>query len=126
LIPQAILPHGEWVGTRLNVFVYAYNTNLVKKADLPKTYQDLLNPKWKGKLGIEAEDLDWFAGAVTDLAGQKGMDEKKALDVFRNIATTNGYSVRKGHTLLANLVASGEVPLALTVYNYKAEDLKNK
>ena len=33
--------------------------------------------------------------------------------------------MRKGHTLLTNLVASGEVPLALTVYNYKAEQLKN-
>jgi iron(III) transport system substrate-binding protein len=32
--------------------------------------------------------------------------------------------VRKGHTLLANMVASGEVPLALTVHNFKAEQLK--
>ncbi|MDB5776848.1 MAG: fbpA 2 [Herbaspirillum sp.] len=125
LIPQAILPHGEWVGTRLNIFAYAYNTNLVKKADLPKTYMDLLDPKWKGKLGIEESDLDWMAGVVTDMAAQKGMDEKKALDVFRKIAATNGFSVRKGHTLLVNLVASGEVPLALTVYNYKVEEMKN-
>jgi iron(III) transport system substrate-binding protein len=120
LIPQAIQPHREWIGTRLNIFAYAYNTNLVKKADLPKTYYDLLDPKWKGKLGIEAEDLDWFAGVVLELGEQKG------LKLFRDIVATNGISVRKGHTLLANLVASGEVPLALTVYNYKAEQLKNK
>jgi iron(III) transport system substrate-binding protein len=44
--------------------------------------------------------------------------------VFREIVAVNGISVRKGHTLLTQLVASGEVPLALTVYNYKAEQLR--
>jgi iron(III) transport system substrate-binding protein len=120
LIAPAILPHRTWVGTRLNIFAMGYNSNLVKKADLPKTYYDLLQPKWKGKLGIEAEDLDWFAAAVTELGEEKG------LKLFRDIVATNGLSVRKGHTLLTNLVVSGEVPLALTVYNYKAEQLKNK
>jgi len=120
LMAPAILPHGEWVGTRLNIFTMAYNTNLVKKEDLPKTYHDLLNPKWKGKLGIEAEDLDWFAGVIEELG------EAKGLKLFRDIVATNGLSVRKGHTLLTNLVASGEVPMSLTVYNYKAEQLKNK
>jgi iron(III) transport system substrate-binding protein len=120
LIPQAILPHGEWVSTRINIFSAAYNTKLIKKEDLPKTYQDLLNPKWKGKLGIEAEDADWFSGVIGDLGEEAG------LKLFRDIVATNGLSVRKGHTLLTNLVASGEVPIALTVYNYKAEQLKNK
>ena len=120
LVPQAILPHGEWVSTRINIFTAAYNTKLIKKEDLPKTYQDLLNPKWKGKLGIEAEDADWFAGVVADLGEETG------LKLFRDIVAANGLSVRKGHTLLTNLVASGEVPIALTVYNYKAEQLKNK
>lgn len=120
LIPQAITPHREWIATRLNIFTQAYNTNMVKKEDLPKTYHDLLDPKWKGKLGIEAEDLDWFAVVI----GQLG--EEKGLKLFRDIVASNGISVRKGHTLLTNLVASGEVPFALTVYGYKAEQLKNK
>ncbi|SNS94079.1 iron(III) transport system substrate-binding protein [Noviherbaspirillum humi] len=120
LIPQAILPHKEWIATRLNIFSLAYNTNKVKKEDVPKTYQDLLDPKWKGRLGIEAEDADWFAGTIMEMGEQKG------LKLFRDIVATNGLSVRKGHTLLANLVASGEVPLALTTYNYKVEQLKNK
>lgn len=119
LIPQAIVPHREWVGTRLNMFTAAYNTRLVKKEDLPKTYADLLNPKWKGKLGVEANDLDWFAGVITELG------EAKGLKLFRDIVAANGISVRTGHTLLTNLVVSGEVPLALTIYNYKAEQLKN-
>ena len=51
LIAPAVLPHGEWMGTRLNVFVQAYNTRLVKKQDLPKTWEEFANPKWKGKIG---------------------------------------------------------------------------
>ena len=120
LIPEAILPHKEWISTRLNIFAAAYNTNLIKKEDVPGSYEELLDPKWKGKLGIEAEDADWFAGVV------KNMGEEKGLQLFRDIVEKNGISVRKGHTLLTNLVASGEVPMALTVYNYKAEQLKNK
>lgn len=120
LIEQAIRPHGEWVGTRLNVFVQAYNTNAIKKEEVPKTWEDLANPKWKGKLGIEQEDADWLAGQYAE------MGEAKASKVFRDIVATNGVSVRKGHTLLTQLVASGEIPLALTVYNYKAQQLKEK
>ena len=120
LIAPAILPHGEWVGTRLNVFVQAYNTKLVKKQDLPKTWEDLANPKWKGKLGIEQEDSDWLAGIFADIG------EARARKVFKDIVAANGISVRKGHTLLTQLVVSGEVPLALTVYNYKAEQLKKQ
>jgi iron(III) transport system substrate-binding protein len=120
LIAPAIHPHGEWVGTRLNVFVQAYNTQAVKKADLPKKWEDLADPKWKGKLGIEQEDSDWLAGEFAELG------EAHALKVFKDIVDRNGISVRKGHTLLTQLVVSGEIPLALTVYNYKAEQLKNK
>jgi iron(III) transport system substrate-binding protein len=118
ILPRAIPPHGEWVGTRLNAFAAVYNTGLVKKEDLPKSYDNLLDPKWKGKLGVEAEDYDWFATII----GQLG--EEKGLALFRKIAQTNGLSVRKGHTLLTNLVASGEVPLSLTNYPYKPEQLK--
>jgi iron(III) transport system substrate-binding protein len=118
LIAPAIRPHGEWTGARLNVFVQAYNTRLVKKADLPKTWEDLANPRWKGKLGIEQEDSDWLAG----VAGAIG--EARARKVFTDIVSANGMSVRKGHTLLTQLIVSGEVPLALTVYNYKAQQLK--
>ena len=120
LIAPAIRPHGEWVGTRLNVFVQAYNTQAVRKQDLPKTWEDLLDPKWKGKLGIEQEDSDWLAGLFSDLG------EAKGTKLFKEIVAKNGMSVRKGHTLLAQLVVSGEVPLALTVYNYKAEQFKGK
>jgi len=118
LIAPAVLPHGEWVGTRLNVFVQAYNTKLVKKEELPKTWEDLRDSRWKGRLGIEQEDSDWLAGVINELGEERGTR------LFRDIVAANGISVRKGHTLLTQLVASGEVPLALTVYNYKAEQLR--
>jgi iron(III) transport system substrate-binding protein len=120
LIPAAILPHREWIGDRVQIFTAAYNTNAVKKADLPKSYEDLVNPKWKGKLGIEAADTDWFSVVIGDLGEEKG------LKLFRDIVKTNGLSVRKGHTLLANLVVSGEVPLSLTTYLYKVQQLKTE
>src|SRR5213080_391826 len=119
IVPAALRPHREWVGDRLNIISAGYNTNLVRKQDAPKSYEDLLDPKWKGKLGIEADDAVWF-GALANTMG-----EDKTVKLFRDLVRTNGLSVRKGHTLLANLVVSGEVPYALTLYHYKAEQLKN-
>ncbi len=120
LIPAALPRHREWAGSRLNVFVQAYNTQIVTKQELPRSFAELLEPKWKGKLGIESSDEDWFA-VILGVLG-----EKEGLRVFRKLVADNGVSVRKGHTLLTNLVASGEVPLALTVYNFTAEQLKRK
>jgi len=120
LMAQALQPHGHWVGTRINMFVHSYNTNLVKKEELPKSYQDLAHPRWKGRLGIEAEDEDWFAMII------KALGEEQGLRIFREIVKVNGLSVRKGHTLLAGLVASGEIPLALTTYSHGAEKMKQK
>jgi iron(III) transport system substrate-binding protein len=59
---------------------------------------------------------------VIDLNG--GMD--KGLKFFQDLVARNGISPRKGHTLLNNMVVSGEVPLALTVYNYMPEQAKRK
>ncbi len=120
LIPQALPAHREWVASRLNVLVQAYNTHQVKKAELPRSFADLADPRWKGRLAIEAGDEDWFAAVV------KRLGERDGLALFRTIVERNGISVRKGHSLLTNLVASGEVPLALTVYSFTAEQLKQK
>jgi len=118
VIPQAIAPHRQWVAVYLSTIVQAYNTDLIRKESLPKTYYDLLRPQWKDKLGIEAEDFDWFAQVVMDFG------EAQGLRLFRDIVASNGMSVRKGHSLLTNLVAAGEVPLALTVYGFLAEQAK--
>jgi iron(III) transport system substrate-binding protein len=120
IMPEAIAPHRQWVAVYLSLFVQAYNTNLVGKDSLPNAYADLLRPEWKGKLGIEAEDFDWFAEVVQELGEERG------LRLFRGIMAANGISVRKGHSLLNNLVAAGEVPLALTDYGFLAEQSKRK
>jgi iron(III) transport system substrate-binding protein len=120
LMPQAFVPHRGWIADRLSVFTAAYNTTLIKPADVPKSYQDLADPKWKGKLGIsnEADDANWFM-AVADAIGQD-----KALALFGKIVATNDISVRRGHTLLSNLVVAGEVPLGLNLYGYRVAELK--
>ena len=120
LMPQAVRSHGHWVGTRINLFVQTYNTTLVSRDEVPKSFADLANPRWKGRLGIEAEDEDWFAMVIRELGEERG------LKIFREISRVNGFSVRKGHTLLSGLVASGEVPFALTTYSHGSEKMKQR
>jgi iron(III) transport system substrate-binding protein len=116
----AIPAHREWVATLQHVFVHAYNTNLVRREELPRTFTDLLDPRWKGKLAIEGDDHEWLSSVIAD------MGEAQGIAFFRELVATNGISVRSGHPLLTNLVASGEVPLALTVYQYSVEQAKKK
>ncbi|MDR1968074.1 MAG: ABC transporter substrate-binding protein, partial [Burkholderiaceae bacterium] len=93
-----------------DVWAAAYNTDKVKKEDLPKSYENLQDPKWQGRLGVEAEDQGWFGTLIGALG------KKRGLKLFTHIVDSNGISVRKGHSLLANLVASSEVPMALSAY----------
>src|SRR5256712_1068758 len=119
LAPDAMPSHRAWVPQFLNVFVQAYNTSLVRKEDLPKSYAELADPRWKGRLGVEASDSEWYCGVLKQVGGERGAK------LFRDIVAKAGWSVRSGHTLLANLVASGEGPLALTAYSYRIEQLKS-
>lgn len=121
LHPGSVPPHREWAATLLSVWVQVYNTNLIRKQDLPKSYADLLDPRWKGKLGIEAKNEDWFASVVDVMGGGD-----KGLKFFRELVAKNGLSPRSGHTLLNNMVIAGEVPLALDIYNYMPEQAKRK
>jgi iron(III) transport system substrate-binding protein len=121
LQPGSVPAHRQWAATLLSVWVQAYNTTLVDRASLPRSYADLAHPRWKGKLGIEAKDQDWFASVVDVMGGRDA-----GLAFFRDLVARNGMSVRLGHTLLTNMVISGEVPLALTVYNYMPEQAKQR
>jgi iron(III) transport system substrate-binding protein len=114
--PQAIPKHRHYVADRLNFFTIAYNTKLVKPNEVPNSYQDLLDPRWAGRLGIEASEVDWFGSMV------KAMGEAKGLEFFRKLAQQKP-QVRTGHTLMGELVASGEIPLAASIYNHNAERL---
>ncbi|KIL35610.1 hypothetical protein SD71_12595 [Cohnella kolymensis] len=120
LMKEAVPSHKEWVAARLNLIVQAYNTNKLKKEDLPKNYEDLLDSKWKGNLGIEATDDEW----MTPLALEWG--EEKGIQFFKNLMKTNGVKVINGHSLLTQMVGTGEVPLGLTVYSYKVDQMKRE
>ena len=119
-LPAASFPkHRGYVADRFNFFTIGYNTNLVKPNEVPASYEDLVNPRWAGRVGIEGSDVDWFGAVV------KSMGEEKGLAMFRKLAE-NKPQVRTGHTLMAELVASGEIPLAATLYNHNVERLTVK
>jgi iron(III) transport system substrate-binding protein len=119
LPPAAIPKHRLWLPDRLQFFVVGFNTNAVKKEELPKTLKGFLDPKWKGKLGIEAGDAEWMATLVRKWGEAEGMAYFRKLSEMRP-------EVRKGHVLLAQLVAAGEIPVGLTIYSANAETLKRK
>src|SRR3982751_888832 len=109
--------HRQYVAARFAFFVLGYNTRLVKPAELPASYEDLLDPRWAGRLAIESTDVLWFAALV------KAMGEEKGLAFFRRLAAMKP-QVRSGHILGAQLVASGEIPLFIDAYNNNMETLK--
>jgi iron(III) transport system substrate-binding protein len=117
--PQAFSKNGYYVADRINFFVVAYNTKLVKESDVPNTYEDLLDPKWAGKITIEPTDVDWFASVA------KAMCEQYGISYFRKLADTKP-QMRAGHTEIADLIAKGEIPLAITAYNHSVERLSTK
>jgi len=109
--------HRQYVAARFAFFVLGYNTRLVKPAELPASYEDLLHPRWAGRLAIESTDVLWFAALV------KAMGEEKGLAFFRRLAAMKP-QIRSGHILGAQLVASGEIPLFVDAYNNNMETLK--
>jgi iron(III) transport system substrate-binding protein len=119
LPPQAVPKHHLWMPDRLNFFVVGYNTQKVKRSEIPATYEGFLDPKWKGRLGIEATDSEWM-GAL-----QHEWGEDKAMDFMKKLAAQEP-SLRKGHILIAQLVASGEIPVGLTLYQANVLSLRKK
>ncbi len=106
--------HRHYVADRFNFFTIGYNTRLVKPEEVPGSYNDLLHPRFVGRIGIEAGDVDWFGAMV------KNMGEQSGLAYFRKLAAAKP-QVRSGHTLVGQLVASGEIPIAANIYNHNAE-----
>lgn len=105
--------------TALYMFLHAmaYNTRMVPKSEVPRSYDELLHPKWKEKLGLEDAAYVWFV----NLLALKG--EKQGFEFMKRLAAQN-VNLRSGTTLLANLVVAGEIPLVLDLYAYQVERLK--
>ncbi len=119
LPPFAVPAHRMWASDRMTVYGVAFNTNAVKREDIPKSYDGFLDPKWKGKIGIEATDGDWMSAMLKAMGNERGTIYMRRLAEMRP-------DVRKGHILLAELISAGEVPVGLTVYQSNATTLKRK
>jgi iron(III) transport system substrate-binding protein len=97
----------------------AYNTTRVQRSEIPATYEGFADPRWQGRIAVEATDAEWMATLIK--TGRVDTD----LDFFRKLSAL-GPDVRRGHVLLANLVASGEVPVGLTAYHSNVVPLKRE
>lgn len=114
-LPEPAFPaHRHWVADRFNFFTIGYNTNLVPPGEVPASYEDLLHPRFAGRIGLEASDWGWFGAMV------RHMGEEQGLAYFRRLAAARP-QVRSGHTLLGQLLASGEIPLVASLYNHNVE-----
>lgn len=112
-------PEGFWNAVFILPYVITYNTKLVPRQEAPKTYGDLLNPRWKGKIGIESEELQWFFHLI------KIMGREKGIEYMKRLATQN-LSFRSGHQLLNTLCISGEIPIVVVSYLNDVELLKSE
>ena len=110
---------GYWTDLYMNLNVIGYNTKLVSPREIPKAYEDLLAPRWKGKMGMDTKAFEWFAGVI------KIMGEKKGLDYLKKLGEQN-IQFRNGRTLNAQMVAAGEIDLSITCYNQRIEEMKAK
>jgi iron(III) transport system substrate-binding protein len=115
----AIPSHRRWASDRANLWVTGYNTGKVKRDELPASIDGFADPKWKGRLSIEATDDDWMYG-VTQFMG-----EERGREFFRRLAAQKP-EMRKGHILVAQLVAAGELAVCLTIYSGNADSIKAK
>jgi iron(III) transport system substrate-binding protein len=109
---------------RVEKFIVAWNTNLV--SDPPKTFQDLADPKWKGKLSMEPTDADWY-GALKEYftTEAKPTMAPAAVDaLFKKIAANS--QLISGHTNQINALASGQVAVVVTGHAQATEQLQAK
>ena len=103
-----------WSAARLNYFSSAYNTNLVKAADTPKTYQDLLDSKWKGKLSWREGSGSGNQLFVTNIIIMMG--EEKAEEYFKKLSQQDVVNYSGSARALVNSVMAGEYPVALNIF----------
>ena len=102
-----------WTASDLQYFIAAWNTNLVKKEEEPKTYDDFLHPRWKGRLIAEPRDLEMLLA----FAKYRFKSDEKAVDYWKKVALNN-VEFHKGHSQLAELLLAGQAAACLTCYSH--------
>jgi iron(III) transport system substrate-binding protein len=111
-------PDQTWTSFFINTHVLVYNTSLVSKNELPRTFSETINPKWKNKI-IMSDDFDTFGMML------KVMGRDKGLDFMRRLAA-QGVEMRDSYSLAVQGVSTGEVPLGLNLYGTRTEEFKKK
>jgi iron(III) transport system substrate-binding protein len=101
---------GDWTAYQIDPLVLGWNTKLVKGADVPRSWEDLADPRWKGQVGIEADDVDVYK-TLHDLWRAQGKSEAEVNKLWDAIGA-NAIVVR-GHALLGELQAAGEFALSI-------------
>lgn len=112
-------PEGYWAAVYIMPNVIAYNTLMVKRNDVPKGDDDLLDPKWKGKIAMDHTKPEWFAWKLKRMGKEKGLVYMKKLGAQE-------FRLYAGLSLITNLLAAGEFPLVLNTYLHNAEEIKRK
>jgi iron(III) transport system substrate-binding protein len=107
------LKGSHWIASNVIYFIGAWNTNLVKKEDEPKGFEDFADPKWKGKLIAEPRDVEILIG----LAKSKYKNDEQAIALLRKIAANNP-EFHKGHSELAEFLVAGQAAACFTCYSH--------
>jgi ABC-type Fe3+ transport system substrate-binding protein len=108
-------PHHLWAATRLSYFSIAYNTKLVSEDDVPKTYEDLLDPKWKGKMGWRVGTESGMPLFISSMRLARG--EEAAKDYLTRLAQQRIINFASGSArTLVDRVIAGEMPIALNIF----------
>jgi iron(III) transport system substrate-binding protein len=101
-----------WVPSDLDIIIAAWNTNLVKKEEEPKEFDDFAHPRWKDRLVADPTDVELLIG----LAKYKFKSDEKAIGLMRKIAANNP-EFHKGHSRLAELLSGGQGAACFTCYS---------
>jgi len=110
---------GRWHANDYTLVVIGYNSNLVKPAEAPRSYADLLNPKWKNDISIDVEPEQAVFAWLLEWGEEKTAEYMRAL-------MRNGAVPRRGHTLQVQLLCSGETKIAVEVYPARVAQLKHE
>lgn len=112
-------PDGHWVNVHSLLNSMAYNTKLVKPNEAPKKYEDLLAPRWKGRIGVNLQDPEWFVSL------QRRWGKDNARNFVKALAAQQP-AVRDGHNITAQLLAAGEFHVVTNTYAHIAARIKSQ
>jgi ABC-type Fe3+ transport system substrate-binding protein len=110
---------GYWVATNLYVLTPAFNTELVKKGTQPKTFEDLLDPRWRGKIAWNSSTTpSGGAGFIGVVLAHMG--EEKGMAYLRKLAPQKITGLQVAARQVLDQVIAGEYPIALNIFNNHA------